>query len=344
MNLKTNVLIIGAGQMGLVLASRLKALNIDYLILDKHEQVGDQWRKRYQGLTLFTPNQLNRLPGFYTPNSQDDYLTKDEFADYLSEFALFNKLEIQTNCKVVKITHDGVNDFSIFTEHGVIKAKQIVLATGAFNVPAKLFNGDTAFLQLGLEQLQSMNFKNQQILVVGDGASGRQIAKKLSDKNKVYLAQGKERNLFPEHILGIKTFSLLKWFGLLRLPKNSKIAQFLKSRDPFPDTDINNKALLALGVDLKSRVVSVGDECITFDDGEKLAPDIMINAIGYKDDFSFIHIPQLYKVNNEFDTSAAETLGVFKIGQPWQHNRASGLICGVEFEVERLLEKLNTLK
>jgi len=344
MNLKTNVLIIGAGHMGLALGSRLSALNIDYLILDKHEHVGDQWRKRYQGLTLFTPNKLNRLPGFYIPHSQGDYLTKDEFADYLSEFALLNKLEIKTNCKVVKITHDGINEFSVFTEHGVIKAKQIVLATGAFNTPVKLFNEAAQFIQLDLGQLQKMDFKNQHILVVGDGASGRQIVKKLSDKNKVYLAQGKERNLFPEHILGIKTFSLLKWFGLLRLPKNSKIAQFLKSRDPFPDTNINNKALLALGVDLKSRVVSVGDDCVTFDDGEKLAPDIMINAIGYKDDFSFIHIPQLYKGNNEFDTSAAETLGVFKIGQPWQHNRASGLICGAEFEVERLLEKLNALK
>ncbi|ALO41357.1 NAD(P)-binding domain-containing protein [Pseudoalteromonas phenolica] len=341
MNLQTNVLIIGAGHMGLVLGSRLKFLNIDYLILDKHKHVGDQWRKRYQGLTLFTPNKLNRLPGFYIPHSQGDYLTKDEFADYLSEFALHHQLAIKTNCHVLRVTHDGINEFSVFTEHGVIKAKQIVLATGAFNTPVKLSNRDTQFLQLDLEQLQKMDFKNKQILVVGDGASGRQIAKKLNDKNKIYLAQGKERNLFPEHILGIKTFSLLKWFGLLRLPKSFKIAQFLKSRDPFPDTDINNKVLLALGVDLKSRVVSVGDECITFDNGEKLAPDILISAIGYKDGFRFIDIPQLYKDNNEFDISAAEMMGIFQIGRPWQHNRASGLICGAEFEVENVLEKLN---
>ena len=220
MILKTNVLIVGAGHMGLVLGSRLSALNIDYFILDKHKFVGDQWRKRYQGLTLFTPNKLNRLPGFYTPYSQGDYLTKDEYADYLSEFALHHKLTIQTNCHVLKVTHDGINEFSVFTAHGVIKAKQIVLATGAFNTPVKLFNGDTQLLQLGLKQLQRMDFNNQQILVVGDGASGRQIAKKLSDKNKVYLAQGQKRNLFPEHILGLKTFSLLKWYGLLRFPKS----------------------------------------------------------------------------------------------------------------------------
>lgn len=342
MKLETNVLIIGAGHMGLVLGSRLKALNIEYLILEKHKQVGDQWRKRYQGLTLFTPNKLNRLPGFYIPNSQGEYLTKDEFADYLSEFALLNKLEIKTNCKVVKITHEGINEFSVFTEHGVIKAKQIVLATGAFNMPVKLFNEAAQFIQLDLGQLQKMDLKNQKILVVGDGASGRQIAKKLSHKNKVFLAQGRKRHLFPEHILGVKTFSLLKWFGLLRLPKNFKIAQFLKSRDPFPDTNINNEALLALGINLKPRVVLVDGAHVTFDGGEKLAPDIMINAIGYKDDFSFIHIPQLHKENNEFDISTAETVGIFQIGRPWQHNRASGLIYGADFEVERLLKKLNS--
>ena len=341
MNLQTNVLIIGAGHMGLALGSRLKVLNIDYLILDKHKYVGDQWRKRYQGLTLFTPNKLNRLPDFYIPHSQGDYLTKDEFADYLSEFALHHQLAIKTNCHVLRVTHDGINGFSVFTEHGVIKAKQIVLATGAFNTPVKLFNEGAQFIQLDLEQLQRMDFKNQQILVVGDGASGRQIAKKLSDKNKVYLAQGKKRNLFPEHILGLKTFSFLEWLGLLRLPKSFKIAQFLKSRDPFPDTNINNEALIALGVDLKSRVVSVGYNCVTFDNGEKLTPHMMINAVGYKDDFSFIDIPQLYNGNSEFDISAAETLGIFKIGQPWQHNRASGLICGAEFEVENVLKKLN---
>ncbi len=341
MKIKMNVLIIGAGQMGLVLGSRLSTLNIDYLILDKHKRVGDQWRKRYQGLTLFTPNKLNRLPSFYIPHSQGDYLTKDEFADYLSEFALHHKLAVKTNCHVLKITHDGINDFSVLTEYGVIKAKQIVLATGAFNMPVKLSNGDTQFLQLGLGQLQKMDFKGQKILVVGDGASGRQIAKKLNDKNKVYLAQGKKRYLFPEHIWGVKTFSLLKLFGFLRLSKDCKIAQFLKSRDPFPDTSINNEALVALGVELKPRVISVGDDCVTFDDGEKFVPDILISAIGYKDDFSFIQIPQLHKDNNEFDVSTAETMGIFQIGRPWQHNRASGLICGAEFEVENVLKKLN---
>lgn len=341
MKSKTNVLIIGAGHMGLVLGSRLKASNIDYLILERDEHIGEQWRRRYKGLTLFTPNRLNRLPGFYIPNSHDSYLTKDEFAAYLSDFASHHKLEIKTNYKVVKITHDGVNEFSVFTEQGLIKAKQIVLATGAFKMPARFYDNDTQFTQLDLAQLQSMPFQNKRILVVGDGASGRQIAKQLSVENKVYVAQGKKRHLFPERILGIKTFSLLAFFGLLRLPKNFMLAKFLKDRDPFPDTNINDQVLGKLGVTLKPRVTSVSKTHVTFDGGEKLLPDIMINAIGYKSDLSFINIPALWSSEREFNTLAAEQIGLFQIGLPWQHNRASGLICGALSEAQKVKEKLN---
>lgn len=44
------VLIIGAGQGGLVAAARLKMLGIPTLVVDRNERVGDNWRKRYHQL------------------------------------------------------------------------------------------------------------------------------------------------------------------------------------------------------------------------------------------------------------------------------------------------------
>lgn len=40
----------GAGHSGLVAAARLKMIGIPTLIIDKHERVGDNWRKRYHQL------------------------------------------------------------------------------------------------------------------------------------------------------------------------------------------------------------------------------------------------------------------------------------------------------
>lgn len=42
------VLVVGAGQAGLNMGARLQNLGLSCLIVDKHERVGDNWRKRYR--------------------------------------------------------------------------------------------------------------------------------------------------------------------------------------------------------------------------------------------------------------------------------------------------------
>lgn len=49
------VLIVGAGQAGLMVAARLKCLGIKSLIIDKNGRVGDNWRNRYDALCLQDP-------------------------------------------------------------------------------------------------------------------------------------------------------------------------------------------------------------------------------------------------------------------------------------------------
>jgi len=49
------VLLIGAGQSGLIIAARLKALGIPALVVDKNARIGDNWRGRYDSLNLHDP-------------------------------------------------------------------------------------------------------------------------------------------------------------------------------------------------------------------------------------------------------------------------------------------------
>jgi hypothetical protein len=44
--------VIGGGQAGLGIAACLGQLGVDTLVIDRHERVGDAWRKRYHSLTL----------------------------------------------------------------------------------------------------------------------------------------------------------------------------------------------------------------------------------------------------------------------------------------------------
>ena len=46
---------IGSGQAGLMLAARLKQLNVDALLIDRMARIGDNWRKRYHQLVLHDP-------------------------------------------------------------------------------------------------------------------------------------------------------------------------------------------------------------------------------------------------------------------------------------------------
>ena len=49
------VLVIGAGQSGLEVAARLKALGVPTLVIEQNERVGDSWRSRHETLCLHDP-------------------------------------------------------------------------------------------------------------------------------------------------------------------------------------------------------------------------------------------------------------------------------------------------
>ena len=53
------VIVVGSGQAGLSIAARLKQQNIDTLIVDKNDRVGDNWRNRYHSLKLHNQTHVN---------------------------------------------------------------------------------------------------------------------------------------------------------------------------------------------------------------------------------------------------------------------------------------------
>ena len=76
------VLVIGGGQSGLCIAARLKQLQVDTLIVDREERIGDNWRKRYHALTLHNQVQVNHLPYMLFPPNWPTYIPKDKLANW----------------------------------------------------------------------------------------------------------------------------------------------------------------------------------------------------------------------------------------------------------------------
>ena len=72
------VLVIGAGQAGLSIAARLGALGIDTLIVDRNEEIGDNWRNRYHSLALHNEVYVNHLPYMPFPPTCSDLRTQGQ--------------------------------------------------------------------------------------------------------------------------------------------------------------------------------------------------------------------------------------------------------------------------
>ena len=84
---KIDVLIIGAGQVGLAMGYYLSQSNQSFVLIDATSRIGDAWRKRYDSLVLFSPRRYSSLPGLVMSGDPAGFPTKDEFADYLEVYA-----------------------------------------------------------------------------------------------------------------------------------------------------------------------------------------------------------------------------------------------------------------
>ncbi|KAH8800359.1 dimethylaniline monooxygenase (N-oxide forming) [Xylogone sp. PMI_703] len=74
-------IVVGGGQAGLGVGSRLQALNVSYLIIDRHPIVGDSWNSRYDSVKLHTAREYGHLPFWRTyDSSYPEFLTKELIA------------------------------------------------------------------------------------------------------------------------------------------------------------------------------------------------------------------------------------------------------------------------
>ena len=84
---RIDTLIIGAGQAGLSAAYHLLRSGRECLVIDAHDRVGDNWRRHWDSLRLYSPARNDGLPGMPFPAPRWSYPTKDDVADYLERYA-----------------------------------------------------------------------------------------------------------------------------------------------------------------------------------------------------------------------------------------------------------------
>lgn len=344
-----DVVIIGAGQAGLALGCYLKQANQSFLLIDKAKEIGESWKNRYDSLTLFTPRGYSELPDFKMKGARQGYPTKNEVADYLANYASYHSLPIQLNTIVTSVTEieDG---FKIETSKEIIRAKNIVIATGPFQEPA--IPNFAKNLSDQVFQIHSSQYKNPTqlkdgpVLVVGGANSGAQIGVELAKERTVYLSVSQKFNFIPQDLGGKSIFWWFDKFGILKASTTSKLGTFIKKR-PDPIFGFELKTAIKSGkVTIKPRTTTIKEDTFIFDDKSSLNVPNVVWATGFKANYHWLQISNALQENGqpEHIKGITKIKGLYFLGLPWQTRRGSALLQGVADDAKCIAQHIQVTK
>jgi len=189
--LKTDVVVIGAGQAGLSSAYHLKqrglAPNRGFVVLDKAPIAGGAWQFRWPSLTLSTVNRIHDLPGMRFADAVDTAATEVQAADAVPRyFAAYERtFELPVYRPVtVTVVCDRGERFVIETDRIEVSARGIINATGTWESPyVPVYPGAHRFRgrQLHTKDYRTATeFLGKHVLVVGGGISAIQLLDEIS--------------------------------------------------------------------------------------------------------------------------------------------------------------------
>jgi putative flavoprotein involved in K+ transport len=231
--------------------------------------------------------------------SEWSFVTKDEMADYLEEYARRFKLPVRTGVTVDGLTKvDGW--FTVSVGDRRFEAQNVIVATGAHRtakVPDFAPQLDPRIVQMhSSEYFNPSQLQDGEVLVVGAGNSGAEIAYELVETRRCLLA-GKSPGQIPVP------------HGSLRFRPGFRVFRFFMHRVVRVDTRIGRKLrpellahaaplvrrreqdLAEVGIERVERVAGVRAGRPVLADGRVVDVPNVIWCTGFRNDFSWIDLP-----------------------------------------------------
>lgn len=351
---RVDTLVIGAGQAGLAAGHYLSRLGRPFLLLDANERIGDQWRRRWDSLRLFSPARWDGLPGRPFPAPSWSYPTGREMADYIEDYAAWSELPIRTAMRVDRLVRadDGSDDLIAHAAERRFRARQVIVATGAFSVPK--VPSVAASLDRAIRQFHSSDYRNPSqladgpVLVVGVGHSGADIAYEVAATHPTFLS-GAAHGEVPFRVLDTwraRLFLPLLAFAedhliTIRTPMGRKAAA--KSRVvPPPLLRVRRTDLDLAGVERReARVAGARDGKPALDDGAVLGVSNVIWATGYRPSYGWIELPITGDDGWPIEhRGVSPERGLYFVGVPFQFGLASILIHGASKDAKYVVDRI----
>jgi putative flavoprotein involved in K+ transport len=331
--------IIGGGQAGLAVGYHIARSGRPFVILEANARVGDSWRKRWDSLRVFTPAKYNGLPGMRFPAPSLSFPTKDAVGDFQAAYAARFQLPVKTSTKVDAVNRNG-DRYLVTAGPTTYDVANVVIATGACQIPK--LPAFVSQLNPGINQIHSSQYTNPgqlrdgDVLIVGTGNSGAEIAFELSRTRRVSLAGSAHAEVPVPHGAAGAAFALpvIRFLGTYVLNVDTPMGrkaqpQFLRKGAPL--IRVKAKDLAAAGVERVPRVVGVRDGRPLVEGDRIIDVSNIIWCTGFKTDFDWIHLPAFGDDGRPLQyRGVVQSLpGLYFVGLEFQYAATSGVLPGI---------------
>lgn len=304
--------VVGGGAAGLAAAAMLERAGTRTVVLEAGGEPGAAWRERYDRLHLHTARGLSGLPGYRIPRAHGRWVGRDAVIAYLQEYAARHALTVRTGTRVERVDR-GAGGWVARCSDASFDARHMVLATGFGNVPRVPDwpgrDGYNGRLLHASTYRNAEPFEGRDVLVVGSGNSGAEIAVDLAEGGaaRVRIAIRSPPHIARRAVLGIPTQAFgialshlpprlggaiaagmrrisipdLAEHGLPR-PGERLGVQFART-GTIPILDAGFVAAVRGGrVEVVAAVVGLDGDDVLLADGARIRPDVVIAATGYR--------------------------------------------------------------
>jgi cation diffusion facilitator CzcD-associated flavoprotein CzcO len=188
--LKTDIVIIGAGQAGLSSAYHLKRLGLapvkGFVVLDRSSSPGGAWQYRWPSLTLSTVNRIHDLPGMSFASVVEAGATQVQAAVAVPQYyqAYEKKFELPVYRPVTVTVVCDRERLIIETDKFALSVRGIINATGTWENPyipeypgAAKFRGRQLHTR---DYRTAAEFAGRHVVIVGGGISAIQLLDEIS--------------------------------------------------------------------------------------------------------------------------------------------------------------------
>jgi putative flavoprotein involved in K+ transport len=250
-------------------------------------------------LKLFTPAKLDGLVGMPFPAPANEFPTKDQMAEYLEAYAARFELPVHSGVSVEALTKED-GRYVATAGNRRFEADNVVVATGAFRIPK--MPAFASELDPRIVQLHSGEYRNPSqlqegdVLLVGAGNSGAEIAYELAETHRTLLAGTNKGELPVPHgtrrsRMGFRVIRLLGHHVLRTDTRIGRKAGPKLAAKGAPLIRRREKDLAAVGVERIPRVVGVQDGLPLLEDGRVVDVANVLWCTGFRTDYSWIDLP-----------------------------------------------------